>query len=50
MCFLYCVKECRVVENIENEEATWKIITTKQSWYKFQDKIFQSVLIAPVVF
>ena len=31
-CFQYCVKEGRAVENTESEAATWKIVTTMQSW------------------
>ena len=28
ICFLYCAKEGRVVENIESDETTLKILTT----------------------
>ena len=30
--FLYCAKECRVVENIESDAVTLKMITTMQKW------------------
>ena len=31
-CFLYCAKVGIVLENIESEVATWKIVTTMQRW------------------
>ena len=34
-CFLHCTKKCRVVENIENEAATWKIVIEKISTLKW---------------
>ena len=34
ICFLQCAKKGRVVENIENEVATWKIVIEKISLLK----------------
>ena len=32
ICFLYCAKESPLVENIESDVATSKIVTTMQKW------------------
>ena len=37
ICFLYCAKEGIVVENIETEVATWKIVSIMQRCKKMQE-------------
>ena len=40
ICFLCCAKKCWVVENIESDVATLKIVTTMQKWYRRRYKLF----------
>ena len=52
-CFLHCAKGGYFVENVESEDATWKIVIEEISmlkWQKIQGQIFQSVLITPCCF